>query len=89
MLNVVTEHGTVMVIVRDSRTASRIGEYMNAVKQRARGGESTPLAAFRGARSARMERRTGSSLIQTCLIALDEADALPESPYSAIQGMDR
>lgn len=47
-LHVVTPEGTLPVTVRDSRTASRIGEYMNAVRTYVNKGESSGLERFRG-----------------------------------------
>ena len=47
-LNVVTPEGTRPVTVRDSRTASRIAQYMNAVRTYSNTGDSSALARFRG-----------------------------------------
>ena len=47
-LNMLTPRGTVPVIVRDSRTASRIGEYMNAVRVYVTNGDTSALAQFKG-----------------------------------------
>lgn len=45
-LNFLTPNGTVPVIVRDSRTASLIGEYMNAVKNYTTGRDQSGLKNF-------------------------------------------
>lgn len=47
-LHIVTPKETLPVTVRDSRTASRIGEYMNAVRIYVNTGDLSALARFRG-----------------------------------------
>jgi hypothetical protein len=47
-LHFITPAGTVPITVADSRTASRIAEYMNAVRSFTHRGDSSPLEAFRG-----------------------------------------
>jgi hypothetical protein len=48
MLHFITPTGTVAIKVTDSRTASRIGEHMNAVRAFLRSGDSSALESFRG-----------------------------------------
>ncbi len=47
-LHVVTPQGTLPVTVRDSRTASRIAQYMNAVRTYVSTGDSSALNRFKG-----------------------------------------
>jgi hypothetical protein len=47
-LHFITPEGTVAITVRDSRTASRIAEHMNAVRAFTHAGDLSPLEAFTG-----------------------------------------
>lgn len=47
-LNFLTSKGSQALTVRDSRTASRIGEYMNAVRKYLHSGDTSILADFEG-----------------------------------------
>lgn len=47
-LHFITPQGTVAITVADSRTASRIGEHMNAVRAHTHRGDSSALEGFRG-----------------------------------------
>ncbi len=47
-LNFLTSRGTVPVTVHDSRTATQIAEYMNAVRTYLGTGDTSALARFRG-----------------------------------------
>lgn len=48
VMSVTTTHGVQVIAVTDSNTASRIGEYANAVRQYLRTGETRRLRTFRG-----------------------------------------
>lgn len=52
-----TDRGRITLDVRDSRSASRIGRYMNAVDHYLTTGEEGPLCAFRG-QSIRVDKLT-------------------------------
>ena len=85
-LNFTTSKGPTVVTVHDSRTASRIGEYMNAV----RAWSPAALAPFR-----RLSFRASGTVHQfvtdlDILDRLDAADLLTiDSLYRSIQGGER
>jgi hypothetical protein len=47
-LHFITPEGTIPITVKDSRTASRIAEHMNAVRAFTHAGNLSPLEAFKG-----------------------------------------
>lgn len=72
-LHFITPEGTMPVTVQDSRTASRIAEYMNAVRTYVRYGESSVLETFNG---ESFETSDGTHQFVTDLETLDHlADA--------------
>lgn len=87
-LQIVTPSGTRPVTVRDSRTASRIGQYMNAVRLSVSSGDSSGLARFRG-KSFQAGGKTYRFITDPSkLDRLADADALAiEGLYRAIDGM--
>jgi len=76
-LSILMAEGVEIVTVRDSRTASRIGEYMNAVGVYARTGDPSPLESFKG-RSFRASGKTYTFVADPAVIArLGSAGVLP------------
>lgn len=87
-LNVITPEGTQPVTVRDSRTASRIAEYMNAVRTYVNKGESSALERFRGQSFQAAGVRYTFVIDPNTLELLADAGVLSfEQLYRATQGM--
>lgn len=86
-LNFLSPTGTRPITVRDSRTASRIGEYMNAVRAYVYSGDTSSLADFEG-RSFRSGGVTRRFVTDTkSLDQLADAGGLAiEGLYRAVQG---
>ena len=87
-LNVLTPEGTVPVTVHDSRTATRIAEYMNAVRVYVNTGDSLALARFRG-KSFQAGGKTYTFVTDPATLErLADAGALViEGLYRAVRGM--
>jgi len=90
MLNVLTPTGPVAVIVRDSRTASRIGEYMNAVRTYVNTGDSSALDRFKG-KTFQAGGKTYTFITDSATLdRLGDARALAtEGLYQAVHGIAR
>lgn len=87
-LNVITPEGTQPVTVRDSRTASRIAEYMNAVRTYVNKGELSALERFRGQSfQAAGVRYTFVTDPNTLELLADAGVLAFEQLYRATQGM--
>jgi hypothetical protein len=84
----VTPKGTVPVTVRDSRTASRIGEYMNAVRIYVNTGVPSALDRFEG-KTFQAGGKTYTFITDpTTLDRLADAGTLAiEGLYQAVDGM--
>ena len=78
-LNFLTPQGPIVVTVRDSRTASRIGEYMNAVRAR----DALALAAF-GQTSFR-----AGGIVHRFVTDLATLDRLDDAGLITIEGLYR
>jgi len=87
-LNVIAPEGTQPVTVRDSRTASRIAEYMNAVRTYVNKGELSALERFRGKSFRAAGVRYTFVTDPNTLELLADAGVLAfEQLYRATQGM--
>jgi hypothetical protein len=87
-LNVITPEGTQPVTVRDSRTASRIAEYMNAVRTYVNKGELSALERFHGKSFRGAGVRYAFVTDPNTLELLADAGILAfEQLYRATQGM--
>jgi hypothetical protein len=82
-LNVLTPSGTVAVTVRASGTASRIAEYMNAVRTYVNKGELSALARFSG----KSFRASGASY--TFVTDPDTLERLADAGVMAIEQLYR
>lgn len=87
-LQIVTPRRTLPVTVRDSRTASRIGEYMNAVRIYVNTGDSSALARFRG-KSFQAGGKTYTFITDPSKLdrLADAGDLASEGLYQAVNGM--
>lgn len=87
-LHVITPGGTQPVTVRSSRTASRIAEYMNAVRTYVNSGDSSALARFAGRRFRTNLGTLGFVTDTATLDHLGDASELEiEGLYRASYGM--
>lgn len=82
-LNLLTPQGTRAVTVRDSRTASRIAEYMNAIRTYVNTGDPSVLARFRG-----KSFRAGG-VIHSFVTDPRTLDKLADAGVLAIEGLYR
>ncbi len=87
-LHIVTPKRTLPITVRDSRTASRIGEYMNAVRLYVSSDDSSALARFRG-KSFQAGGKTYRFVTDPAKLdrLADAGDLAIEGLYQAIDGM--
>jgi hypothetical protein len=86
-LNFLTPQGTVAVKVRGSRTASRIGEYMNAVRTYSNTGDTSAVARFNG-KSFRAGGVTYDFITDVSVLdrLIDAGVLAIEGLYRAVQG---
>ena len=86
-LQIVTRRGTLPVTVRNSRTASLIGQYMNAVRMYVNG-DSSALARFRG-KSFQAGGKTYRFVTDPSKLdrLADAGDLAIEGLYRAVSGM--
>lgn len=82
-LNFLTPQGMVAVEVRGSRTASRIGEYMNAVRTYSTSGDTSAVARFNG-KSFRANGVTYDFITDVSIL-----DRLIDAGVLAIEGLYR
>ena len=86
-LHFITPEGTVAITVKDSRTASRIAEHMNAVRAFTHFGDLAPLDAFKG-ESFEADGITYTFVTDTAILSrLADAGVLSiEGLYRVVQG---
>jgi hypothetical protein len=82
-LHFITPGGPLPVTVQDSRIASRIAEYMNAVRTYVHSGESSALESFRG------ESFEASGTTYRFLTDPETLDRLADAGVLAIEGLYR
>jgi hypothetical protein len=86
-LHFIAPTGTVPITVTDSRTASRIGEHMNAVRAYTHQGDSSALEAFRG-ESFEADGVTYEFVTDLAILSrlADAGELAIEGLYRAVQG---
>lgn len=88
VLDVPTPHGRVVMTIRDSRTASRIAEYSNALKAYSRGRDASVLEPFRGITfQAQGVSHRLTTDTRTLDRLADSGDLAFENLYRVTQGM--